>query len=502
MHLIKKIEHTAMIDDFFEQEDDEDELDEKEENELISQYENMLKNNHSMYLSSDDYESLFTYYTRFYDLKTHIKEVNMKMAASVINDAINQYPEVESLQMFHVFYRRLNNELSRKEAVKLLKQIKFPQYEQREHNYRLATIFAKMNAIPEAMSTFKELLKYTQSEKEKADIYAILLLLFNKKEDVPEMIDYCEKIRKINPKREEETLWQLFVSLLPDVELGVLFYEAYTQSNPFYYPCWTYLGDFYSFMSMYEKSVEAFENAIALSDEPSAIVSLGGAYIALGQREKALECFNEVLLRFPNRVDVYIDLADTYYSLGQAETALKYYSLAIESFPEDMTPYMGMAIALASLEQYDEAISYLKKAPKTGHLSLDLWLLLSDYLIEIEEDDEALKILERLVKLHPSNIDVWLSYSNYYAVIGDFSQACNVLKRAFTHIPDNAELMCRMANYYVLDGKNERAISFLMTAYMLDSTILDMFLNYDEDIMKNPVIVDVVNDLKLKNKNK
>ena len=500
MHFVKN-NITVMIDDFFEQEEDEElEEEEKEENELVFQYEDMVNNGHSMYLSLDDCESLFTYYTRFYDLVTRKEDINMEMAAMVINDAITQYPDATSIQLFYIFYRRLNKELSHKEAVKQLKSISFQQYEQKEQSYRLATIYAKMDANIEAISSFKELLKHSQSDKEKEDIYVTLLFLFDQKEDIDEMIDCCEKLRNINLRREQSTLWQLFVHFLPNVELGILFYEAYTQRNPLYYPSWAYLGDFYSFANLYEKSAEAFENVVALSDESSALVSLGGAYNSLGQKEKALECYHEILSRFPERVDVYLDLADTYYSMGEVETALRYYSLAIEAFPEDIPAYMGMAITLASLEQYDEAISYLKRAPRKGHMSLDLALLLSDYLIETEQDKEAIEILEYLLKTYPLNIDVWLSYSNYYAIIGDFSQACDVLKRALVTLPDNAELMYRMANYYVLDGKNERAISFLMSAYMLDATSLDTFLNYDEDIMKNPVIVDVVNDLKSKKK--
>lgn len=486
-----------MIDDFFESE--EEELDDIEEYELVSQYESMVKNNQSMYLSSDDYESLFTHYTKFYYEQYNFEEVNLEMAGSVINSAIAQYPNVKLLQMFYIYYRHLNKELTLKETVNKLKNITFPEYEKDEQRYYLANIYAKIDAVPQAISLYRELLKEADTEEEKMNIYSGLIFLFSEKEEIIEIVEYCEKLSTTDPKREKATLWHLFIHFFAKIDFGILFFELYTQRNPFSLSGWMYLGESYTVMALYEKAVEAFDNAVAISDNASTLISLGGVYNVLDKKEKALEYYQEVLSRFPERTDVYIDLADTYFSLDQVEVALRYYSMAIEASPEEVHPLIGMAIALASIGQYNEAIAYLERAPKTGFMAIDTLLLLAEYMVEVERDDEAVEIFEQLLELHPSIVDIWLSYSNYYAIIGNFNKACTLIQQGLKALPGNPELMYRMANYYILDGKNERAISFLMTAYMIDSTCLDMFLAYDEDLMKNPLIIDVVNNLKSKN---
>jgi tetratricopeptide (TPR) repeat protein len=120
---------------------------------------------------------------------------------------------------------------------------------------------------------------------------------------------------------------------------------------------------------------------------------------------------------------------------------------------------------------------------------------MSDYLIELGRDDEAITLFEQMTEVFPSVADVCLSYSNYYASCENYTQAYAILRCGMFVMKDNVALMYRMANYCFLEGKNERAISFLETAYLIDPTYLDMFLEYDEDISNNPLIMDVVNNL-------
>ncbi len=482
-----------MMDDFFGS--GEEELEDIEGDELISRYENMIRNNHSIYFSLDDYENLFMYYTRFYDDSYSLEDINLEMARLVIQDGIVQYPNASLLQLFYIYYRYLNNELLINETVDQLKGISFQEYEKVSLTYHLINIYIKINLTAEAISLYKQLLKLAQTDEEKINIYSELIFLFNRPEDVPKIVGYCEKLMELEPKREKSLLRELYVHFLFKNDLGLSFFELYVENHPFSINGWQYLGETYSGLSLYEKAVSALDNAVALSDKADPLISLGGIYSAWGQREKALECYNEALSISPERTDFYVDIAELYYAVGQIEVALRYYGLALDVNPDDISALMGMAIALAAIEKYDEAIAYLQKVQRSDFASIEALLLLSDYLIEVERDEEAIQLFQQMIESYPLVVDVWLSYSNYYAIIENYRQACAILNQGLVVLQDNVQLIYRMANYYFLYGDYEQATSYLRIAYMIDKTYLDMFLDYDEQTAKLPEVIETIKEL-------
>ena len=54
----------------------------------------------------------------------------------------------------------------------------------------------------------------------------------------------------------------------------------------------------------YQEAIQEFEKAIQLNpthqDAPAALVRMGDCYRELGQRDKALECYQKVLDNYPN----------------------------------------------------------------------------------------------------------------------------------------------------------------------------------------------------------
>jgi len=482
--------------DFFESE--EDELDDLDDIELISRYENMIDGNSSTYLSVDDYECLFIHYARFYYFFSLPEEINLEMAGKVLRDGLEQYPDAGSLQLFAVFYKFLTENLTVEKTVKLLKKINIEEVEKNAQTYYLANIYAKIDAVPEAVELYQNLLEQIETEEEKVGIYSDLIFLFNKEEDVTKMFEYYEKIRYLNPIRERFLFKDLYFHFLFKPELGAMFFKLYVEKYPFSAKGWLSLGGMYAVLMLYEKTVEALENAVALSDEADYLISLAGAYNAWGKKEKALEYYLEVLSKAPEHTDCYIDIADLYFVLGQTELALKYYGLSLDAIPDDIDSLIGTAITLASMEKYEEALSYLNKIRKKNVVPVVALLLMSDYLVELERDEEAITLYEQMTELYPLVADVWLSYSNYYVSYEDYNKAYSILRCglfAMKDAEDSVQLMYRMANYYFLDKQNDRATSFLTAAYLIDPDYLDMFLEYDEETANLPEVIEIVKDL-------
>ena len=485
------------MDDFFTSE--EEELDDLENVELITRYENMVKGKHSIYLSEDDYEHLFIHYSHLFFSPFPLMDANLNMAGKVIRDGLAQHPNATSLQLFAVYYRYLNERLTTEKTIQLLKQVDLHEYNKTIPSYYLANIYAKIDASKEAIALYQKLLEEVQHDEEKVSIYSDLIFLLDKEEDLPQMLDYYEKVMTIDPERTTVLFRDLSIHLLFKPEFGSLFFESFVQRQPFSANGWHCLGQLYSILSLYEKATEALNNAVALSDDPGHLIALAEVYNVMGEKAKALDFFLEVIALHPKRTDCYLDIADLYYALGQVELALRYYAMSLDAFPDDPEAFMGTAIALASMKKYEEAISYLEKIRKRNVVPVEALLLMSDYLIELERDEDAITLFEQMTELHPLVADVWLSYSNYYASYENYTQAYAILRCGMFTMRDNVQLMYRMANYYFLEGKLERTISFLETAYLIDPTYLDMFFEYDDDVAKNPMIMDIINDLKKNN---
>ena len=483
-----------MMSDFFESE--EEELEDFETVELISRYENMVNNQHSTYLSEDDYVNLFLHYTHFHDFLFVSEFINIEMAGMVIRDSLAQYPDSDLLQLFAVYYKYINENLTTEKTLKLLQRIHIQGYEKDMQTYYLANIYAKIGAVNESIALYKKLLEEMQCDEERVCVYSELLFLFDKQEDLPQMLEYYDKVAEINPILKNILFSDLYVHFLYKPDLGVLFFELYVQKYSFSEKGWHCLGKLYSVLLLFEKAVEALENAVALSNDAVHLIALGEVYGAWGDKNKSLEYFHEALSANPKRVDCYLDIADLYYELRQSEQALHYYALALDAFPNDTEILIGTAVTLASLEKYEEAISYLNRIRKTNFVPVEALLLMSDYLVELERNEEAITLFEQMTELYPLVADVWLSYSNYYISYENYTQAYSILRRGMFTMKDNVQLMYRMANYYFLEGKNDRAASFLETAYLIDPKYLDMFLEYDEEIANNPLIMDIVNGLK------
>ena len=480
-----------MMDDFF---GSEEEMDDIEGNELISRYESMVKNNHPVYLSSDDYELLFMHYTGFYR-DGFSEEVDMKMTSKVIHAGILQYPNAPLLNVFWIYFKYLDDKISETKTIELLQNIEFPEYERMSQNYHLATVYLKIDALDAARSLYESMLAEANSKDDRKRIYSELIFLFNSPNDIPKLMKYISDFLKITPREEPNMLDELNGNYLFNSEMGVSFFKAYVDKFPFSAKAWQYLGEAYSGQVMFEDAVCAMNNAIALSNSTEPFISLAWIYRSWGKESEALDIYLEVLAMNPDNKDFYAEMADVYHALGQFGQAIYYFGLALEFNPTNLHALMGIALNFAEQEQYTDAIRHLRKAITIDFAPVEAWLLLADYLIEIGEDAEALLLYEKVTQSYPQSADVWLAHSNYYALTEDVKKACAILDQGLTLMKGNAQLMYRMANYHFLYEDYSAGIIYLKGAYALDEIFLNQFLEYDEQTAALPVVVDIINEL-------
>ena len=480
------------MEDFYDLE--EEDFDLADENELISRYENMVRNHQPAYFSEDDFEELYFLYMNFYIDSFPVQAEHLLRGGAVIKAAIAQYPDSKILKLLQTYHAYKERRTSKRVILDKLAKIPFPDYEQEHFRHVLAHIYCQIGERKKAIQLLEYLLEHTDDEDYIFALHYEILLLYESAQDVPQAIARCNDILKLEIVGKSLVFTDMYwhYHLKP---IAIPVFEALAAQYTFSMDAWLYLGKSYFDLMMVEKAVQAFKYAAAVSNNHSLpLISLGRIYVITGKISEAVECFHEVMQLDPNKTELYTEMAEMLYNANDAEQAMYFFAKALDADKKDTNAMFGMALALSSLERYEDSISYIMRAKRIAELPVEAWLLLADDYVELNRDNEALAIFRQLTKQHPKDVDVWLSYSNYYAVIEDFEQACAIVRQGLEVLPDNAFLLYRIANYYFLGRYTWRGVAYLRLAYHTDPELLDFFAAYDEEVMNIPEVLEIVNN--------
>jgi tetratricopeptide (TPR) repeat protein len=524
------------MDDFFDSE--EEEFEDIEVSELVHRYEQMLRNNGSIYLTLDDYEQLFAYYMMIENdagmYSDHPADVNMKMAASILKYGMRQYPNSHVLQMFKIYYKYEKGDYSIFDVVKLLGQIEIPEYDRMNTGFCKGRIYKAIGANHAAVPVFEELLEFAHTKGDKIDIYSelISIITFVDEENIDRISYYLEKVTALDPLSELEYLTQIEYSYgKSETILAIL--ERYVNRHLFSMNAWSVLGKKYCYHSRYEEAVDAYKKAIALSDkknEGKLFISIGDAYKGWEKKEKALEYYLEAMpywsLKNKDMLSLVSNIASLYFETGQSEQAGYYYNLSIEANPNDTNALYYLGVIYYEKNEYDLAIHYLERARRFNMKTVKetkvpcntrVLFLLSKCMIRMDRSDEMEKIFEQMSKYFYYNIDFWLVYAEYYAMMNNYGTAMRILDKgipvlveAFREIEKEYEitisltgdvkLLYRKANYCFIAGHTDCGMSCLKKALMIDVEDVQDFLEYDKQTAELPEVIEIIKEFTNKNR--
>ena len=156
---------------------------------------------------------------------------------------------------------------------------------------------------------------------------------------------------------------------------------------------WVLLGSVYLSLFMFDKALDAFQNAVYLDRyNPSAFHGLGDVLL---QQKK----FDQAIAAFQKALDYQQNFSSAWYGLGKAYKAIGNYSKALEC--------------------YQRSIEIDCRQPL-------LWFEIS----EISENDIAFLSIQRALELEPDNVVFWNALGNIQYHMKDYSDAV----RSYYHV--------------------------------------------------------------------
>lgn len=199
-------------------------------------------------------------------------------------------------------------------------------------------------------------------------------------------------------------------------------------------------------------------------DDTDVAYSLGVAYGAIGEHEKAIELFHEAAADGWMLGRIYANIAEEYYHLQDFDEAIRYYKLALDTDSYDdstLYNYVDTAIQSGAVE---DAIEYFKSFVGEHPYSAEGWHCLGTVYREQGLYELATDAYEYAIAIDKGQLQFYIDLSFAQEMSGQASEAVSTLLRA-RDISGERNLIYRfVANIYVRIGNNDMAMIYLRKA--------------------------------------
>ena len=261
-------------------------------------------------------------------------------------------------------------------------------------------------------------------------------------------------------------------------------------------------------LELTEKLVKDFPNST------NPVMLMGNLWERHGDATKALEYFNKVLEKDPERPDVYKSIGWFYINKEQYEQAIQYWQKALEIDPNTPGMHYNIALALMGQNKQMEAIEELEKDIQISPNSASSYFLLGQLYFRQKEYEKARNNYEKAIEIEPNYTnayyglftlsirlkqqdkaetymavfkklktedmkvlkdrnkavvdlmdmqkgaaETYLLAGQMYQAGGNFQKVEELLKRATTLDPNNALCLERLASFYLTSNRITDAIS-------------------------------------------
>lgn len=202
-----------------------------------------------------------------------------------------------------------------------------------------------------------------------------------------------------------------------------------------------------------------------------ALVTLVNAWLANGEREKAINLLNETSTIAPERPESWLSLARLWTSMGNTEQAIDSLRKAKAALPDN--PEILLALGCLYLENHKttEAIAVLKQAHQADPENREVSIALSKAFLRHGYIDEAWITIRPYEQDYSSDPELSLILGKTMVALGDTESARMMLKFAWQAKPTNEALeayasfiLSQCDQKELLDTQASRELSQLVSA--------------------------------------
>ncbi|MCF8219251.1 MAG: tetratricopeptide repeat protein [Bacteroidales bacterium] len=459
-------------------------MDEHEADALITQFEQQLKNKESFFFDVDDFAIIIDFY---------IDSGSVEMAQIALKHATALHPNTVIFQVKKAQILAITN--NTEQALTALTNVENLEPFNSDIIRTKANIFSQLQQYDNAIKEYKKL----SIEDDAEEIYSNIAFEYENMGQYKQAIQYLKKVLAINPENIN-ALYEIAYCYESTGNLreSISFFQNYLEDAPLSTTAWFNLGISCSTIGRLEDAIEAFDYAIALEPQyASAHFNKATVLCNQGNFSQAIEAYSETLkLENPEAVTLQY-IGECYEKTGDNENALEHYFKAIEINENYGDSWAGIASVYYETENYEKALSFIEKAIKTNENNADYLLLQGDIFKSLQEYDMATLAYAKAQEKNPEDPNVWLDLAE--ALIyrdEDTAIGIETLKNALVLFPDNPSLLYRLSYYELTDGRQKEGYRLLQQALLTNIEGYNEFLEMDETLINDPIIISFIEQAK------
>jgi tetratricopeptide (TPR) repeat protein len=456
--------------------------DKEEMKELLKQYTNLKEGKSNSFIEEESFERIIDYYDDKEDLSAALEAVDY---------GIRQYPYSSLLQIkkadLLIATRHYTEALALLEKAELLDGTDINVYILKTDAYLALDQQRKAALLLEqAIETFKG--------DEKIELLFELADVYDDYEEFDKVFD-CLKLILEQDSTNEEALYKIcfWTDFTGRNEEGISLHKNIIDDHPFSELAWFNLGAAYQGLKLYEKSIDAYQYAIAIDEKfDYAYRNLGDAYLRIRKFKEAIEVLQKVLeLTRPEDV-IYEAIGHCYDKLKNYAQARFHYRKASHLNPEDSHLYYKIACTYMNEKYWESAVKNLESAMRIHRSQPEYNLAVAQCYVELRKIKDAVIYFSNFIKARPKNIKGWKELIKCLYNAGFFEEALEQVYNAGRNTDNKPILFFYKSAILFALGKSKEGLLQLEMAMEKSSKLIKQFIELNPSLLQNQQVVEVI----------
>src|SRR6195952_3036462 len=330
----------------------------------------------------------------------------MPLAMEAVDLATTQYPYSSSLHLkkadLLIATRRYADALDILEKAEILDSSDINLYILKTDAY------LALDQQEKAVVILENALLHFEGE-ERIDLLFELADVYDDYEEFDKIFDCLKMILEQEPVNEE-ALYKIcfWTDYTGRNEESIKLHQKIIDDFPYTQLAWFNLGAAFQGLKLYEKSIDAYQYAIAIDEKfDYAYRNMGDAYLRLHKYREAIEVLQKVLeLSMPEEV-IYEALGHCYEKLKNYAQARFHYRKASHLNSTDSHLYFKIAGTYMNEGHWENAVKNIESAMRINKTQPDYHFALAKCYVQLGRIKDAVIHFSNFIKARPRNANGW-----------------------------------------------------------------------------------------------
>ena len=213
-------------------------------------------------------------------------------------------------------------------------------------------------------------------------------------------------------------------------------------------------------------------------ESPAVNFGLGELYILGGNDEGALYFLRRATKLDPDNYHYLVTLAQWYNKHKETTQAIDTYEKILEKFPEREETFYDLSLLYSNTNQYRKAIDVINKMEKQMGMSRNFTIEKARLHLQMNNRRGALAELDALIRRYPHDAMLWVYKGDIEMMFDRTTNALAFYNKSMEISPENGYALVALCNYYSNAHDTERMEDYLQRVFKAKDIEMDNKLQF------------------------